>query len=136
MELDVFVGFPADKEETEKPYTETGVRVLDVAIWNEYGTPTVPARPFLRTAIEENRDEINKRYDAIVTRCLTEPKKVNVKKELSRLGLFAVAKVREKIVSLDDPPNAQATIDKKGSSNPLVDTGQMAQSVTFLVAPR
>jgi len=48
------------------------------------------------------------------------------------LGEKAVADVKNKIDAISEPPNAQSTIDKKrGSTNPLVDSGLLRQSVSW-----
>jgi hypothetical protein len=39
--------------------------------------------------------------------------------------------VRKAIRDLDSPPNAESTIKAKGSSNPLIDTGQMINSIRW-----
>lgn len=54
-------------------------------------------------------------------------------KTLEQVGLLAVGYTQQYITDLQDPPNAPSTIRQKGSSNPLIDTGQMRQSVTHLV---
>ena len=45
------------------------------------------------------------------------------------IGLEAAADVVDKINAIQTPPNTDATILKKGSSNPLVDTGHLKQSI-------
>ncbi len=52
---------------------------------------------------------------------------------LDLIGSTAVGRIQEFAIDLRDPPNAQATIDAKGSSNPLVDTGQMVGSIDYKV---
>ena len=47
------------------------------------------------------------------------------------IGAKAAAIMKRTIRDFDDPPNAPATIKKKKSSNPLVDTGLLMQSVTW-----
>ena len=49
---------------------------------------------------------------------------------LETIGVIAVGKVQQYMTDLRTPPNAHSTIAKKGSSNPLIDTGAMRQSVT------
>ena len=39
--------------------------------------------------------------------------------------------VQQAIVQLKSPPNAQSTIDKKKSDNPLIDTGQLVSSIRW-----
>ena len=47
------------------------------------------------------------------------------------IGAKAAAIMKRTIRDFDDPPNAPYTIAKKKSSNPLVDTGLLMQSVTW-----
>ena len=52
---------------------------------------------------------------------------------LGLLGAQATSDVRQTISEMTDPPLAQATIDRKGSSALLIDTGHMWQSLTWCV---
>lgn len=52
---------------------------------------------------------------------------------LEKVGQIAVGKVQQYMTDLQDPPNAQSTIDKKGSSNPLIADGTLRASVTYSV---
>jgi len=49
------------------------------------------------------------------------------------LGDATKGRIQEFAIDLRDPPNAQSTVDAKGSSNPLVDTGQMIGSIDYKV---
>lgn len=49
------------------------------------------------------------------------------------LGMDLENKIREKILSNVPPPNAQSTIDRKGSSATLIDNGIMLGSVSHVV---
>ena len=49
------------------------------------------------------------------------------------VGAYAADVIQQRIVDLKEPPNSPITIALKGSSNPLVDTGHMRQSVTWEV---
>ena len=51
--------------------------------------------------------------------------------ELHKLGLMAVADVKLSIASNTPPPNAPATVQRKGSSRTLIDTGDMLGAVTY-----
>jgi len=41
--------------------------------------------------------------------------------------------VQEYMTNLKSPANAPSTIKRKGSANPLIDTGQQRQSVTYSI---
>ena len=49
-----------------------------------------------------------------------------------RAGLLVVRNIRNKIRQTTSPPNAPWTIQRKGSSKPLQDRGDLWQSVTFI----
>ena len=52
---------------------------------------------------------------------------------LEQLGAMAVGEVQKYVTELDTPPNAPSTIRQKGSSNPLINTGALRQSITYEV---
>ena len=119
---------------------QDGTPVAAVAAWNEFGTKTIPERPFFRNALAEMEDGI-----ANVIKAGIDPKKMVVDEQLAdRVGLYAAAQVQESITALRDPPNAPETIARKrkklhgkkgvgGGENPLIDTGFMHDSVTWQV---
>jgi hypothetical protein len=53
---------------------------------------------------------------------------------LEAVGAVAAGKVKVYMTDLKTPPNAASTIRKKGSSNLLIDSGAMRQSVTHQVS--
>ena len=127
--LQVWVGFQGN--EGQEQAGDSRLTVVDVATFNEFGTQNSPARPFLRKAMDENRDVIGRAFEQAVRDVVD--RKVSAVQAAARLGELGVSLVKRKIVSLKDPPNAPATVARKGSSNPLVDTGQLLQSVTYTV---
>lgn len=110
---------------------ESGLTVAQVAAANEYGTARIPSRPAFRRALDANRPGIRTRIDAEAGAVLDGTRTVD--QAFGRLGLYLQGLIRREIVALRDPPNAPSTIERKGSSNPLVDTGQYRQSITFQV---
>ncbi|MCM1059079.1 MAG: hypothetical protein NC452_02170 [Eubacterium sp.] len=55
---------------------------------------------------------------------------------LVKLGTFGKALVQQEIIDGGFEPNAPATVSKKGSAQPLIDTGTMRQSVGFKIKKR
>lgn len=51
-DLEVFVGLQSDQK------YEDGTSMVDVAAFNEFGTSTIPARPFFKQSYENHRDEL------------------------------------------------------------------------------
>ena len=98
---------------------------------NEFGTKRIPERSTLRAAFDESLPQTNKlvekMYDAVVANTLT------VKNALSIIGEFVTGKVQRKIISLKTPPNAPSTLRAKyPKTNPLINKGQLVQSITHV----
>ena len=126
---EVFIGFQAGKKQHEGRDGEKA-DVAQIAAFNEFGTSTMPARPFLRKSADENKD-------VIVKMCTQAAKAIakgsTEQQELKKLGVFGASLVQEKIESGSYVPLAPSTIKRKGSSKPLIDTGQMRQSVHYVI---
>ena len=107
-----------------------GTNIALVGFFHEYGTKHAPERSFIRSTLHDNNDyksKTRKLASAIVRN------KVTVKKGLGILGSTVSQDIQDKIVNLKSPPNTDATIKAKGSSNPLVDTGLLLSSIDFEV---
>ena len=100
-----------------------------IATWNEFGTETIPERSFMRSTMRAEQDKYTDAMAKGMERVLSG--KMSVEQVLGLVGLQVVSDVQKTITDLDDPPNADATIERKGSSNPLIDTGRMRQSISF-----
>ena len=124
----VFVGFQAGQVAAEQ-----GVDMAQIAMFNELGTSTAPARPFLRNSVDENEDVIRDQCGKELKKLTTGATAETV---LKRVGALGVRLVQEKIESGSFEPNAPSTIKKKGSDKPLIDTGRMRQSVKYVVKRR
>ena len=107
-------------------YTE-GTYVAQVARIQEYGSLKIPPRPFFRNAIDNNMQK----WLDFLGRDLVNTN--NAETSYNRLGEVARGDIVESITQLDTPPNAPKTIARKGSSNPLIDTGFLRANVTFKV---
>lgn len=120
-------------QEGEKPATgHPEVTVAQVAEWMEYGVPgRIPARSWLRAWIDENGPAIEARVQT-ETRAVIEGKRTKAQ-ALARVGVWAVGEIQKRIAAGIDPPNADSTIARKGSSVPLIDTGQLRSSITSRV---
>lgn len=101
-----------------------GKPVAQVASENEFGTYKIPPRPFFRNAIKKNA---NKWLQFFKNKAKTNTPYVS----LGMLGELIRGDIVLSINQTNTPPNSQATIDAKGSSKPLVDTGKMRASVEF-----
>ena len=112
---------------------ENGATVMEVAAYNEFGSSDTPARPFMKQSFESHGDELQAACDE-VNRTLANGG--NTQQALEKLGVMAKGLIQEEIASGNFAPNAASTIAKKGSDKPLIDTGNMRQSVNYVVIRR
>jgi len=123
----ITVGVHADA----KPRKDGGPLAVLVAAANEFGTDTIPERSFMRSTIDSRRQDIA----LLTTKLLGQVAdgKTLVADASGIIGLWVSNAIKKTITDLSEPPNAPSTIARKGSSNPLIDTGQMRASITFAV---
>lgn len=104
-----------------------------VASLHEFGSPggKIPERSFIRTAIDKNERKINNLSDRLALKILDGS--VTVRGALDLIGLSVTGMIQEQITDGDYVPLSPATIKKKGSDKPLIDTGHMWQSVRHVI---
>jgi hypothetical protein len=107
------------------------VTVLDVAQWMEFGTATIPARSFIRAWADENRAECQVQIAAAMRAVMRGS--ISQTQAMELLGLKFVGSIQARIANNIPPPLAQSTIDRKGSSVALIDTGQLRSAITSQV---
>lgn len=107
-----------------------GITTAMVAEWAEFGIGQ-PMRSWLRGWIEENSDAIDERLRVESDRVLRGLNTIDV--GLARIGVWMVGSIQARIARGIEPPNAESTIQKKGSSKPLIDTGQFRSSISSRV---
>jgi len=107
--------------------------VAEVATINEFGGTNnhPPPRPFIRGWADAKEAENRAAVLAMAQQILAN--RVSAQQGLERLGLKFVAGIQAYMVAGVPPPNAQSTIDRKGSSTPLINTGQMKSAVRHKV---
>ena len=121
----VNVGVPAGPKEKD------GTPVAMIAAVHEFGSPSqgIPERPFLRVAVQRNRQKYVRLNRINLVKMLRG--QATVDQALGQLGEMAKGDVQTEIRSGDFAPLKPATIKRKGSSRPLIDTGQMVQSIAW-----
>lgn len=95
---------------------------------------TIPERSFIRAAFDERvheGEEMARELLGMVMRG-----EISGREALERWGAWWVGVIQHKIVTLQDPPLSEITIENKESTNPLIDTGRMRQGVTWKVVAR
>lgn len=105
------------------------ITLAQLGLIHEYGTSRIPARPFLGPAIENNKDKIQTLNRDLLLQILHG--QISKREALGRLGAFGQGLVQKQIRETVSPPDAPSTIKAKGSSHPLIDTGQMIQNVAW-----
>lgn len=91
----------------------------------------IPERSFLRSTLQEQRKKLKSIQIKLSKKIIAGT--TDTKKALGLIGEYLSDKVTQKIVSLTSPPNKAATIRRKNSSNPLIDTGQLKNAITYEV---
>lgn len=144
----VKTGFPA--QAGENPVTsfsdahqdengeKTNLTVGDIAVIHEFGSADglIPMRSFLRSTFDARHAEWVQMTDRL--RNLVFKGKMDVKKALGLMGLKMQAETKQTIKHFIPPALKPKTIlrktvqGKKGEI-PLIDTGQMINSITFKV---
>lgn len=118
---------------------ETGERALTMAQLGallNYGDETntlngnsapIPPRPWLIPGANQAVEAIT---DVVIERLRGD---ADMSKTLDAIGAVTAGEVQQYMTDLREPPNAPYTIEQKGSSNPLIDTGALRASVTYKV---
>lgn len=105
-----------------------GKDVTEVAKKNDKGIG-VPERPFMIPAGNKAANKIINITVKSIAGGMDESQ------ALSKAGELFVGFIQKEITNLKEPPNSPATIAKKGSSNPLIDTGLMRSKVEWKLRP-
>lgn len=124
--LQVRIGFQRGKKKYDD---ETDM--CDVALFNELGTSKSPSRPFLRQSVDDNGDKINALCKSIMKNVANGS--CTAEEAYKKAGVYIKGLVQEQIKNGEFEANKPSTIKKKGSDKPLIDTGQMRQSVNFVI---
>lgn len=95
------------------------------------GTKGVPRRSFLRDTLDENSKDYGRDLERGIKRLLDG--QTTITRMLGLVGEQIVADSKKRIVNGIGPALRPATIASKGSSKPLVDTGQLSASITYEV---
>ena len=100
-----------------------GESVAQVAYWNEYGTATIPARPFFRNTIAEKQDEWAEKAAELLKQS------DDTSHVLALIGEGVKGDIVETIQNFREPENAPSTVKRKGFDKPLIDTGDLWRAI-------
>lgn len=128
----ILIGVQGEKAQEIHPQAKVKIGLL--AFWLHYGTKRMPARPYVDRAIAMLR----KRAYPIMKRAmsdLVDGRAKTVAESLAPLGAAGVEQVEHEIATSRDwaAPLAQATIDRKGHDQPLVETGVIRGATSYTI---
>ncbi len=106
-------------------------RFEDLDDENPEGWVIIPERSYLRAWFDENVDALQATMERLIGQVVEG--KISGRAALETIGGYVVTHVQAYMVDLKTPPNAPSTIARKGSSNPLIDTGQLKDAITWRV---
>lgn len=124
-------------------YPITGMSVAAVAFFQEYGTRSIPPRPFFRNMVAAKSGE----WPAAIAG-LVRTTGYNTQRVLELTGEAIKDQLKESIINTNSPPLARSTLIKRGvdpntrydptdastfGAKPLIDTAHMYNSVDFEV---
>lgn len=109
----------------------SGDDLVEIAAYNEFGTKDIPQRSFVRGTVDAQASEIKRLRSALSKQIVTGA--TLVPNALERLGAKVAAMIKQRMASSIPPPNAESTIDHKGSSTTLIDTGRLRRSITWML---
>lgn len=140
--LEVRIGYQREQgsgkqqdEENQSENKKPPADLIDIAMWNEFGTEHIPSRPFMRDSVDKHIPAIEYMLKAQEDAFLNG---ASARKVLENVGIFQKDLVQTEIDQGDFVPNAESTIAKKskkgpGPYKPLIDTGDMRKLVNFWI---
>ena len=129
---EVAVGYPVDASELGVPEPNYGneASIIEVALKNNYELG-VPKRAFMGLASQYMKKAYKKVMEELGPKLLSGD--ATLEKVLEVAGLAAAEDVRKAITEGEWQPNSKATIERKGSDVPLIDTMTMHNRATHMV---
>lgn len=113
---------------------DDGADLVDIAVYNEFGTRRIPARPFVRGAFDQKRRDLSRLKSRLWDQVLAG--RLDTRRALGLLGQTHEDQIKLYMTELRTPPNAESTIAAKTRAgrigdNPLIDTGRLRGSIRW-----
>lgn len=90
---------------------------------------TIPTRPFIRWTAAHRQDKWRRVASESVLGIIRGTETADGL--MNKLGRMITNDIRMTIRDMADPVNAPATVERKGTNNPLMDTGKLIGSITW-----
>ena len=128
---EVLVGIPQEKSSQRGKINNAELLYIHT---NGSTVRNIPPRPVIEPAIEDNKQQISEFLKNGMLKAL-EVNQEGAFKELENAGLHGQNVSREWFTNEKNnwKPNSKATIEKKGSDRPLIDTGEMRKSIIYVI---
>lgn len=91
----------------------------------------IPERSFMRGGFDYNQKNIENTAEKLLEKLVDGT--IDTETYLEFLGEYTAGKIKEYLINLRTPANSPLTIRQKRSSNPLVDTGHLKDTITYKV---
>jgi len=114
--------------EEDGAHDHGGMTVVDLASIHEFGLG-VPERSFIRAWFDENEDRAKEAMRRLLVSVLEGKNKPE--QAVEKFALWVVGEMQARIARGIAPALAESTIASKGSSVPLIDTGQLRSSISY-----
>lgn len=121
--------FGCQIEVTEK--MRNYLRAIGLPLKNDTKYINIPERSFIRGGYQENKNKIIDNAEVLLEKVIN--LQLPVETFFETLGEYIVGLIQQYLTDLRTPKNHPFTISQKGSSNPLIDTGRLRQSITYKV---
>lgn len=104
-----------------------------IAAVHEFGSPkmNIPERSYLRSGYDEHIDETTKQIEKFIPVIIGDG--IDAEAFLEAVGMELKGKIQQNLVSIETPRLKDETIKRKGSSNPLVDEGNLLENIDYRV---
>lgn len=108
-----------------------GPELVEIAVYNEFGTETIPQRSFIREGADAIEPKLAPKRTKLARAVIAG--KLQYRASLELLGALVQGLLQERIANRIKPPNAESTIARKGSDVPLIDHGTLRSHITYRV---
>lgn len=134
---EILVGIPEDTADRR----EGEINNPSLLYLHTHGSPlrNLPARPVIEAALEDSEtQEVISADLKLVAEAIMEEDFTKAERLMKLTGMDAVNKIKEWFENPRNnwPPLKPATIKAKGSDAILVDTGQMRNSITYVISEK
>jgi len=88
----------------------------------------IPERSFIRGGYDEYIDKTADKIETLLPHVISLA--LDSSAFLDAIGTDLASHIKKYMNELDDPPNADMTVERKNSSNPLIDSGRLRGAIT------